>query len=170
MRVTLVVAVFWMSLNTAAYGQSTTIMPEWVFISTPLKWQPAPAKLGVRVHIAPAALIVLYPHGEFAELDCVLIQQKDTSIAISHGDRFVVRRGTWRATEDKLEANASVVFRTVPIVDQPMPEPPVTEHFTIKQSNGRKEIQESGGKNYEASPKFNDLHELMAAVDSQPSQ
>ena len=156
-------------VNGLAYVQTNAIDPAWVFISTPLKWQSPPPDAGRRIRTTPATMIVLYPSGSYAEVHCVLIQQENKTITISHGDAFVVRRGTWKAADGKLDASSSVVFRTVAIVGKPLPEPPLTEHFTVKELKGRKEIVDSSGQKYAPSPTFNDVEELVVVVDTRPS-
>jgi hypothetical protein len=172
MRFTLIVIVIAialeMCLNAAAHGQTNAISAEWVFISTPLNWQAPPPQTGIRIHSAPAVIIVLYPNGQYAEVACILIRQNDKSMTISHGDGFVVRSGTWKAADDELEARSSIVFRTVNIKGPPLPEPPLTERFTIKRSLGPKEILDSRGGRYAPSSKFRDMEELSAVIETRP--
>ena len=132
MRMTLASLALAMLVNVAAYGQTDAIAPDWVFISTPLKWQSPPPNAELHIRTTPATLLVVYPSGKYAAVSCLLIQQKDGAVTISHGDGYVVRSSTWKMVSDKLSANASVVFRTVSRIGNTEPEPSQNEQFKIE--------------------------------------
>jgi hypothetical protein len=127
----------------------------------------SPPETGIRIQSAPAIIIVLFPNGQCSDVCCILIRQGD-SVDVSHGDGFVVRSGTWKAADDRLEAPSSVVFRTANIKGKPLPEPSITEKFTVRQSNGREVILDSRGRKYAPSSKFKDMEELGAIVNTRP--
>lgn len=148
------------------FAKTEAIAPDWVFVSTPLKWQSAPRKAELHIRTAPATLLVVYPSGRYAAVSCLLIQQRDGAVTISHGDGQVVRNGTWKTVADKLVAKSIVVFRTVSQAGNTEPEVSRTEEFTVKRVKGHRELQELGGQKYVQPPKFVDFEELATWVNT----
>lgn len=150
-------------VTVAAHAQSTTIASDWVFVSSPLRWESPPLQAKLPIHTAPATIVVIYPDGRYAALACLLIKQKDGRITISNGDGFVVHIGAWSDSGGKLVANSSVVFRSVALVRKAAPETPQIQQFMVKQVNGHRELY-SGGKKYAPLPHFTDLNNLANIV------
>ena len=58
-------------LTINARGEQT-ISPEWLFVQTPLWWKPPPAEAGVEIRgTAAATVLVLYPNGKYAAVECL---------------------------------------------------------------------------------------------------
>jgi len=152
--------------NITAQTKINAIAPDWVLVSTPLKWESHPRKAEFHIHTAPATLLVVYPNGMYAEVACLLIEQTDGRVTISHGDGYIVRSGTWKTVDNKLVANATVVFRTLWLVSKKEPESSRDERFRIEQVRGHRELLEDSGQKYAPLPRFSDFDSLATFINS----
>jgi hypothetical protein len=81
-----------------AKAQQGTIEPTWIY-TTPLHWKHAPR--GIESSETFATVVVLYPEGQYLEIDGALIKNdKNPTIGFSHGDGLLYRAGTWERTDD----------------------------------------------------------------------
>jgi len=113
-----------------AAAQGRSVRPDWVFVSHPLRWDSPPRELHLQQREARAALVVLYPSGQFAGVACFLIKGANGSITISRGDGDVVRIGQWQTEGKRVLAKSQVVYRTVTIEGRSMPEAEISERFS----------------------------------------
>ena len=102
-----------MALAGATVGQTAMIDAAWVYISQPLKWETPHKKLHLGINTAVGEIIILYPSGQLAVLECSLIQQRDGKVTISKGDSEVVRAGSWSNNGNSLTLTSHVVFGTI---------------------------------------------------------
>ena len=165
MRTTLVGLALATIATVTAHGQINAIAPNWVFVPTPLKWKSPPRRAGLHIHTAPATLLVVYPNGVYVSVACLLIEQNDGTVTISHGDGYVVRKGTWKSVDNELIAEATVVFRTLWLVSKKEPESPQTEQFTVKQVRGHQELKAVGGQKYAPLARFTDFDGLATLIN-----
>jgi hypothetical protein len=147
-----------------AYGQINTIAPNWVFVGTPVKWKSPPRRAELHLHTAPTTLLVVYPNGVYASVTCLLVEQNEGAITISHEDGYVVRKGTWKSVNSDLIANATVVFRTLWLVSKEEPVSPHTEQFKVKQVRGHTELKAAGGQKYAPLARFADFDGLTRLI------
>lgn len=79
---------------------STPIEPTWIY-TTPLHWKHAPK--GIESSETFATVVVLYPEGQYLEIDGALIKNdKNPTTGFSQGDGLLYRAGTWERTDDKV--------------------------------------------------------------------
>jgi hypothetical protein len=151
-------------LTINARGEQT-ISPEWLFVQTPLLWKPPPAKVGVEIRGTSAAtVLVLYPNGKYAAVECLLIKQKDGTVTISNGDGQVIRIGTWSQNGiASLLAVSTVVFRTIAMMGMNQPEPTAVEEFAERQVNGVRELR-VGPMSYQPLLQFSDADHLSTMI------
>ena len=79
---------------------SPEIEPTWIY-TTPLHWKHAPR--GIESSETFATVVVLYPEGQYLEIDGALIKNDKNPITwFSHGDGLLYRAGTWERTDDRV--------------------------------------------------------------------
>jgi hypothetical protein len=79
---------------------SAAIEPTWIY-TTPLHWKHAPR--GIDESETFAMVVVLYPEGQYLEIDGALIKnEKNPIVGFSHGDGLLYRAGTWERTDDRV--------------------------------------------------------------------
>lgn len=166
MRVTLAAIALAMFVNITAYGQINAIAPDWVLVSTPLKWKSPPRKVELHIHTAPATVLVVYPNGRYAAVACLLIEQTDGRVTISRGDGYIVRSGAWKRVDNKLVADTTVVFRTLWLVSKKEPESSRNERFRVEQVRGHQELLQDGGQKYAPLTRFSDFEGLATLINS----
>jgi hypothetical protein len=144
-----------LSCSLICAGQETQIRPEWAVFSSPLKWESPPPELQSKEKTAPARIRVFFPSGDYGQVGCYLIRQEDGSVSISRGDGFVVAIGKWKQDRAKVLVSSRVVYRTVVIMNRPIPEPESTEQF-IAEKGTYTTTQGEKQRRYAPMPKFKD--------------
>ena len=100
------------------------IEPTWIYI-TPLHWKHAPR--GFHLSSTPANIVVLYPEGQYFEVETALIKN-DKGVFLVQGGTRLLQTGNWSRTDDRvIRIQSRVVFRNPPIAGQSLPEPLATE-------------------------------------------
>jgi hypothetical protein len=141
-------------------AQSAPIKREWVLVGwQPIQWESPPSETQLRIKTSPAEVLIFYPNGEFADVRCLLIKQQNGKVVISNGDGQIVAAGHWARQGETMAVESEVVYRTVHIMGQTMPEPPKRQVFTSKRLRGKWEVQ-GDGKTYKPMPELADLDNL----------
>jgi hypothetical protein len=115
-------------------------------------------------------ILIFNPNGEFTDVRCLLIKRQDGKVVISNGDRQVVAAGHWTRQGETMSVESQVVYRTVPIMGQTMPEPPKRQLFTSRTLRGKWEVQ-GDDKTYKPMPELADMDDLTvwAATREMPA-
>jgi hypothetical protein len=121
----------------SATAQNTHIQPQWVLVGwQPLNWQSPPSGVEPDIKTSAADILILNPNGDFAEVYCLLIKQKDGSVLISNGDGEVVAVGHWQRDRNVVSVTSRVVYRTVRSVGETMPESEHRRTFSLREVRG----------------------------------
>jgi hypothetical protein len=132
-------------------AQTPPIKHEWVLVGwQPIQWESPRPKHTCESKLALRKYLFSIPYGEFADVGCLLIKQKDGKVVISNGDGQVVAVGHWTRQGETMVVESQVVYRTVRIVGQTIPEPSKRQVFTSKM-RGQWEV-EGDGKRYKPMP------------------
>jgi hypothetical protein len=128
-----------------ATPQLTPIQPQWVLVGwQPFKWQSPPRGVESHIKTSGADILILNPNGEFAEVHCLLIRQKDGSVLISNGDGEVVRVGHWHRDGNTVSVTSRVVYRTVRLGGRTMPEAEERRTFSLRVVGGNWDLRTDG--------------------------
>ena len=143
-----------------ATTQNTHIQPQWVLVGwQPLNWQSPPSGAEPHIKTSQADILILNPSGDFAEVYCLLIRQKDGSVLISNGDGEVVAVGHWQQDRNAVSVTSRVVYRTVRLVGKTMPESEQNRTFSLQEVRGIRELK-TDGHVYRPMAKLVDLDKL----------
>jgi len=146
------------------FAQQTPVKPEWVLVGgQPIHWDSPPRGTHIPIKTSPASILIFNPNGDFAELGCLLIRQKDGTVLISHGDGFVVGAGRWTHDANSVTVMSRVVYRTVPMVGGAKPESEEQRIFALRIVGGKWELNLSGRK-FRPMPELTDLNTLAGFV------
>jgi hypothetical protein len=84
------------AISAAGQPGTATSFVDRYFVHLDSQWQNPPPEANLPIRTADATIVLLKRSGEFVELSCNLIEQRDRTWQISHGDGYVVAVGTWR--------------------------------------------------------------------------
>lgn len=106
----------------------------WVYVSDKLVWESPPKELKKSYDEAAAGVTVFYPTGAFALVTCTLFRDRKTRrISICHGCGFSIRTGSWiRNSDNSVTIKSRVVYRNLPIIGRPVPDPEVEERWWLR--------------------------------------
>ena len=104
---------------------------QWVYVSDNLVWESPPKELKKSYDEAAASVTVFYPTGAFALVTCTLFRdRKNGRLSICHGCGFSISKGSWtRNADDSVIIKSRVVYRNLPIIGRPVPDPEVEERW-----------------------------------------
>lgn len=150
-------SIVWFGIATE---QLTPIQPQWVLVGwQPIHWQSPPRGVAPHIKTSAADILILNPNGDFAEVYCLLIRQRDGNVLISNGDGEVVSVGNWQRNGSTVSVTSRVVYRTVRVVGRSMPETEERRTFSLRVVGGHWELK-ADGHSYKPMAKLADLEKL----------
>lgn len=105
------------------------IDPSWVVVSQPLKWHSPPRQIENAAKWSLADILVPWPSGDMGEISTISYRERDGQVLITRGDGYVTSVGTWTRQGKMISAQHRVVYREIPRIGQPMPEPVQTTTY-----------------------------------------
>ena len=144
-------------------AQVKEIDERWITVSYPLKWEAPPRETGLKIKTAAAAIMVLYPSGDFAEVRCHLIRQSNGRVNIPRNPGHTVATGTWNLSGDVLSITSHVVYTDALPIGKPIPGPETTTQFKA-QVHDRYWLIANSNTRFRPMPQFTDLEFLRTVI------